>query len=282
MEQLTPENSAQWPVTYRDELTRARKRTGHFAMQTKMLPSQVLGQFGDELRLALSSNNIEWAESLLFLHQIRGMKAATGHDMDIQSARNTLQDFLQENSIVEEYTEEGLWYIDVGLEIRSLEGMCLLWRTDSHPHVVKHVTRLSEQHATRITNPGSQQYARDLSSHLLDVSGCRITPGRQGEGCFHVSYLQLYSTDKSLTYNPEGIHFSKAMSCADAIGRDQPPSFTSSLFQLYRNAALHNNSNANARLEVRVPLRWATSVLLDFSPQLIQDSLVAFSNNSWW
>lgn len=251
-------------------------------MQTKMLPSHVLRQFGVCLRSALEENNIEWADSLVFLHQVRGMKATTGHDLNVFSANNALREFLEENSISEECTREGIWYIDVGLEVSSVEGMCLLWRTDSHPHVVKHVTGISEQHANRITDLGSQQYARDLSSHLLDVSGCRITPGRQGEGRFQVSYLQLYSTDKSLTYNPEGIYFSKAMSCDEAIGKVQPPSFTTALFHLYRNASLSNNSNSNARVEVRVPLEHATAALIDFSDELIQRSLVAFTSNSWW
>jgi len=282
IEALAPEKSAEWPVTYRDELTRARRRTGHFSMQGKMVPRNILPGFGDALRHFLEVNGVAWGSDLFFLHQVRGMKATTEHHMDPQSARASLHEFLFENSIPEASTQEGIWYIDVGLEISSVEGMCLLWRTDSHSHVVQRVTGISEQHAIRITELGSQQYARDLSSHLLDVSGCRITPGRQGEGEFEVSYLQMYSTDKSLTYNPEGIYFSKAMLCVEAIGKVQPPSFTESLYHLYRNASLSRNSNAKARVEVRVPIQHATTVLNNLTYGLIQRSLVAFTNESWW
>jgi hypothetical protein len=282
IEILTPEKSAEWPVTYQDELTRARRRTGHFSMQSKMLPREVLRDFGDTLRYCLTERGVAWGRDLFFLHQVRGTKATTEHRMDTPSAGDALSAFLFENSIPERYTEEGIWYIDVGLEISSLEGKCLLWRTDSHSHVVRRVTGVSEQHANRITELGSQQYARDLSSHLLDVSGCRITPGRRGEGQFEVLYLQLYSTDKSLTYNPEGIYFSKAMYCVEAIGKVQPPSFTESLYHVYRNASLSQKSNANARVEVRVPIQHATTALTNLSYGLVQQSLLAFSNESWW
>ena len=247
-----------------------------------MLPRGVLPDFGDTLRYFLEENGVAWGIDLFFLHQVRGMKATTEHHMDTRSATAALKAFLFESSIPERSMAMGIWYIDVGLEISSLEGMCLLWRTDSHSHVVGHVTGISEHHANRITELGSQQYARDLSSHLLDVSGCRITPGRQGEGQYEVSYLQMYSTDKSLTYNPEGIYFSKAMLCVEAIGKLQPPSFTKSLYDLYRNASLSGNSSASARVEVRVPIRHATTALTNLTYELVQRSLVAFSNESWW
>lgn len=92
----------------------------------------------------------------------------------------------------------------------------------------------------------------------------------------------MYSTDKSLTYNPEGIFFSKAMYCVEAIGKVQPPSFTESLYHLYRNASISGDSNASARIEVRVPIRHARTVLTNLSHELVQRSLVAFTNESWW
>ena len=92
----------------------------------------------------------------------------------------------------------------------------------------------------------------------------------------------MYSTDKSLTYNPEGIYFSKAMYCVEAIGKLQPLSFMKSLYYLYRNASLLGNSNAKARVEVRVPIEHTTTALTNLTYGLIQHSLVAFSNESWW
>ena len=155
IERLTPEKSSEWPVTYQDELTRARRRTGHFSMQSKMLPQDVLEDFGNTLRHFLEEDGIAWGEDLYFLHQVRGMKATTEHRMDTQLARASLQKFLVENSIREESIAEGIWYIDVGLELSSLEGKCLLWRTNSHSQIVRRVTGVSEHHANRITELGS-------------------------------------------------------------------------------------------------------------------------------
>jgi len=50
IESLTPKKSAEWPVTYQDELTHARKHTGHFYMQMKMLSQDVLPEFGNTLQ----------------------------------------------------------------------------------------------------------------------------------------------------------------------------------------------------------------------------------------
>lgn len=120
-------------------------------------------------------------------------------------------------------------------------------------------------------------YMWDLCSHLLNISGCCISPGRWGEGQCQVSYLQLYSTNKSLAYNPEDIYFSKAMYCIKAIGKLQPPSLMNPLYYLYCKMSLSGNSNTNARVEVRVPSQHMMTNLTNLRYGLIQYSLGAFS-----
>ncbi|KAF9033679.1 hypothetical protein BDP27DRAFT_1374970 [Rhodocollybia butyracea] len=71
--------------------------------------------------------------------------------------------------------------------------------------VVEEVLQIHSKDVVWITSLGSSKYSRDIVSHLLGVSGCQIEPGVRAAGAFEAVYFQLYSTDKALTYNPEGI-----------------------------------------------------------------------------
>jgi hypothetical protein len=277
---LLPENVSDWPASYDTEMFRARKRTGHVSYQTKLVQPWALRLLPDTMRTQLLVNGIDWAQDFFFLHTIRGTKHGTQHSWDAESAKIALHEYLLDARIPLVATEEGTWWIDVAVEISSDEGACLQWRTSSHFHVVQEVLRISHNHAKRITSIGSSKYARDLVSHLTAVSGCRIEPGIRACGRFQAAYVQMYTTDKAITYNPEGIHHAKSITINDAMGRTQPPSFATGLFGVYKDAVENNSSNA--RVEVRVPLDFADSVLLGLNINLIRDSLLSFTPGEWW
>jgi hypothetical protein len=232
------------------------------------------------LREMAEENDIGWARDFFFLHTIRGTKHGTQHDPTSTSARNALQEYLEDAKIPEDALEEGEWWIDVGLELMSQSQQCLQWRTDSHYHLVQHFLQIETNHAVRITRPGSSKYSRDLVSHLMGISGCRIEPGSQAEGPHGVVYYQQYTTDKSITYNPEGGHHGKAITMDQAMGKTQPPTFVTNLLELYDAAGRSNPSHA--RIEVRVPIRNALKVLMRWSPDIIRQSVLLFPSVVWW
>jgi hypothetical protein len=174
----------------------------------------------------------------------------------------------------------GNWYIDIGLDIKSELNQCLQWRTSAHSHIVKEVLGIDGRTAARITSMGSSKYSRDLSSHLTAVSGCRIEPGSRGEGCFHAVYLQIYTTDKTVTYHPEGHHHAKAMTIKEAMGKEQPVPFLQKLYETYKDAS--DTISSNARIEVRVPFQHATEVLLNIRGDILRGALVSFETKDWW
>jgi hypothetical protein len=208
------------------------------------------------------------------------MKHLSWHQLDNEAAQEALKEFLSSVSLnPERISLNGKWWVDVGVEISSTEENCLAWRTDSHVHLVQAICAIDDRNTKRITSPGSSKYARDLISHLSQVSGCQIQPGVHGQGPNEVAYLQLYCTDKSLTYRVDQGHHGKFIICDDVVKR-KADKFIDNLYMLYINAA--DKHNAHARMEIRVPLHFAHSVLLNIDDNLLLESLVSFPAKEWW
>jgi hypothetical protein len=275
------EDATDWPATHRDELWRARRDNGGFAFRAVPLGEWCLPLFGDCLRENLEERGVNWAIGLKFMHQVRGVKGATRHSPQGNNPQAALNEFLDMVNLSTINNNDGAddWWIDVGLEIHS-PGYCLEWRTDSHPSIVEQVLRITPQQSQAITSLGSSKYSRDISSHLVDVSGCRIEPGERSRGVYRAKYLQMYTTDKSPTYHPQGQFHGKAIKGEEVLNAKGAPAFCRGLYEAYCNSADHHDSNA--RIEVRVPLRFGNLVLRNFPDALIRGALLAFLRTVWW
>jgi hypothetical protein len=170
-------------------------------------------------------------------------------------------------------------FVDVALTVVSDNGKCLAWQTISHFGLVREVLGLSNQTAIRITSLGSSKYTRDMTSHLPEVSGWRIAPGVRAAGKYDCCYFQGYTTDKALTARPEKGHHAKFLECPDVF-KGKADGWIESLYQLNINAIKSNLSTA--RMEVRVPLSKAKSVLLNVDEELLRSSLIKVHPTIWW
>jgi len=281
MHDLMEHAANDWPPTYADELFRAKKRNGSYSFTKKGVPSFLLPELGNLIRFHLEDTGHAWGGSMRFLSQIRGTKHITQHALDGGHARTTIRELLDDMKLPSQTTDGGdQWYIDVGVEFSSTQGDCLQWRTDQHTCIVEHALEINRTDAVRVTKLGSSEYERDIVAHLTEISGCRITTGNRSQGPCRVRYLQLYPTDKALTYSPENGHYGKYMTVDDALAKAQPPAFTTRLRGLYINAMRENASHC--RIELRVPLAHAETVLLNFPPNLLERSIVAFPRKVWW
>ena len=268
------------PATLELERFRAQNRSGHLAFGTRMLPDYAVEDFGDFLREALESRHVEWAENLVFLHEIRGVKNATFHTPNESAADTALAEFLEEYGISDhDVLSNDNWYIDVGVEVASEDQSCLAWRTDAHNLIVRELGRLSPSRADSITKPGSSQYYRDLTSHMTEVSGFRISPGSRSRGEFDIQYMQAYTTDKALTYRPDGPYTGKYITVKQILDR-KAETYLDNLYKLYLTSAQTNFSCA--RLEVRVPLSYATKALNGFLNMRFERYLFSFPRKAWW
>lgn len=268
-----------WPATYDDEMFRARGRNGTLSFQSKMIPRWNVSSLGSTIRRYLRNAGIPWAKGIVFRHQVRGVKHSTGHELTVDAANEALADFLSTLFLDRErISSHGSWWVDVGIEVSSAEENCLAWRTDCHVHVVREICQIDNENAQRITRMGSSKYARDMVSHLPQVSGCRIKPGIRAQGPMEVAYLQLYCTDKSLTYRQDSGHHGKFITCDDII-KGKTYDFIDKLYALYINAV--EKHNAHARMEVRVPLQFASRALLNVDFDVLYNSLVSFPAVEW-
>lgn len=244
-----------------------------------MVPEWEVGELGNTIRQCLQDNGCDWADGILFLHQVRGVKHSSSHAPTEEHATSALREFLEECSLLVHSMDEGSWWIDVGIEIASDDGNCLTWRTDSHFHVVREAMGVDDHVAKRITSPGSSQYTRDMVSHLPKCSSFRIAPGARARGRHQTQYIQAYPTDKSITYRHDHGHYGKFLSGKKVL-TGKHDDFIESLYGLYGNAISH--VKALARLEMRVPILHADAVLLNLGEELLRDSLVSFHRSVWW
>lgn len=228
----------------------------------------------------LDQSDVQWARSFVILHTVRGVKHSSFHHVDQDSAEFYLHDFVDDAKLSPDIFRTGNWYIDVAIEISSEKGHCLQWNTSTHNEVVQQALHISDRDAARISNIGSSKYSRDLTSHLTDVSGFRISPGTRAQGEYEAVYIQAYTTDKAVVYNPDAGHYAKSLSMKEAMGPDQPPKTVEGIHTIYQEA-LQNNSSS-ARLEVRVPLKFAHHVLLQFDSQTLKKCLCSFNPRDWW
>ncbi|KIM35225.1 hypothetical protein M413DRAFT_14650 [Hebeloma cylindrosporum] len=287
---LSPVSSTEWSPSYDDLMFAARRENGQLAFHTKVVPPEVVADLADQIRANLEDNGHRWGRGLVILHQIRGVKESTMHSVSYAAGDQAIIAFLRDHQLLKEDDDDtwtlteapnSSWYVDTGLQVASKQGRCLQWRTDGQCDLVARVCRLPEHKAISVTTPGSKSYTRDMASHLPAVSGCRIVFSKraQTQGEYATSYLQMYTTEKSLIYNPDKGHFGKYVTC-EQILKGKGDNFAENLFHLYLRAIRNNYSLA--RLEVRIPLEFATDVFQDFDRELIQSSLLSFDPNAWW
>jgi hypothetical protein len=245
------------------------------------LPPVMLANFASNLRIHLQRNGVEWADKIFFVHTVCGMKSATTHLKKKDAARLAWIKALERAQIPLEATDQGSWWIDVGLEFRSDDPGCYLqWTTASHDLIVQKVLGVSMSTAMRITTLGHDGYSRDIVCHLSEVSGCRLETGIRHGGPFHAAYLELSTTSISGAQHPAV----PALTVPQVMDVGRWPHQTAidllSAFSAQKNSQNWLQSNA-ARVELRVPLEHAEDVLIDIDEDTIRESLLSFSRQEW-
>ncbi|KAF6745326.1 hypothetical protein DFP72DRAFT_824616 [Ephemerocybe angulata] len=281
MVRLLGSRSNELPASLNSELFRAQMADGRFSFTTKVFPSWHIDALGKLIPLFLVRNGHAWGKDMLYLHMIRGVKNSSYHSADREAAKRALRHFFkQQNVSLSEALEEGKWWIDVGMEL-AVKKKCLAWLTTRHSYVYQTLVGVDHRNAVRITTLGSSQYARDPTSHLTGASGCRITPGPTGEGPYEVAFFQMYTTDKSLTASKEGGRHAKHLTGGTIVRRpERARTFLSNLFKLYQDAS--DDNCTSARVELRVPLKFALRACLDFPQEELYLSAAAFDPADWW
>jgi hypothetical protein len=270
---LSPDTVTNWPVNYEGAQTRARKTRGMLQFGTRPFSGSRVRRLGwdlvDELGTAFP-----WAQGLLFMIQLQGVKEANQHHPDdMDSAEAALTNALSD-LYLEELMDEEHCYVDVGLEL-SEPGYAFQWRTDAHCQLLQGFTQMSPAQTRTLLN--SREFTIDYSSGLIQLSGCRVPIPLRTD--YDPAYIQAYTTDKALIQQKDGGRHGLALTGKAALDDVTPP-YLDRLYGLYFDAK--DTHDCAARVEVRLRLKDAPFHALDFPARLMTETLCVFPRLDWW
>lgn len=131
------------------------------------------------------------------------------------------------NHLLREFDQELFpetgWYLDIATTVSYEDDnehpLCLFASPDSHPEIIKHFSGTNIGQCENFVLSNSGGYERDEVAHTGVFAGFRIPfedPGDEG-----VCYLQVYSSEKSVTYRVDAATKAKVTSVQKVL-RDWP------------------------------------------------------------
>jgi hypothetical protein len=265
---------------------------------TRSIGREDVPLFGTILLELLAEEN-KCFEGAFFLHEMQGTKLAYLHESTNAADRtNKLQELLAifvddqgpRSEVYEEANDFEKWYIDVALQFSS-PGAVVHWSRGGNEHALTLAfPHLSLNDASNATH--SNKFRRDLAASLYDVSGwlCARPDGTLSNEDSHAITAIAYSTEKNLWHKHGNTHHG-------VFAPIQPKEMLSSESFARLDKRLHEaitilaigagqddanvTQTGSARLEVRVPVQQADSVLASVPEGFGQDCFYAWDPSIW-
>ncbi|KAH9852012.1 hypothetical protein C2E23DRAFT_731862, partial [Lenzites betulinus] len=258
-----------------------RGSNGQYHFGSIDIPPDYLEEFADTFRANL--RNSRRLGVPFFQIELRGTKGMYSFPFgNIEARQDALNRMLDQLNMASEHAHLDRWYVDVGMEVVRPYHV-VQWLSGAHEQLLQHA--LSTLPASSITSlhEGSL-FSRDTAAHLFDLSGFRCHPGARGRPS-QVAHIQLYTTDKTVTYQLHHGAFSlhstpslypgaitKLLSDIDIIAK------------MFTECAGANgqSQDGTARFEIRVGMAKAMSTLNTFPAELLRASAICIPNAIWW
>lgn len=273
-------DASRWPINYSIALRHIRDKQGRFHFGALEFPAHGLEVFSKKLMEYLGQH--EDLKDAFFVHQFRGTKAAYRHDPKDPAAQQNALDLLYK-VLRRDLINPKDWYIDVGMEIR-IPGHVLQWRTSCHARLLAFLLP-NGNNVENIVKGSSAIYNCDLSAQISDLGGFRSHPESRGKAD-QVSYINVYTTEKSVTYQHHDGVFRRrrAWNLFPAYAQKLvlDTDYIQSVFHEcsgYLEAPVQEGS---ARIEVRVPLSTYHQTLATVPPDHIINDILKFPPNIFW
>jgi hypothetical protein len=275
-------DQSHWPVSYAAAMIQNRGEGGRFHYSSVDMASHHLEEFATNL-IRLFDQHDDFKDAF-FLHELRGTKSVSLHDpsqaWERRDALDHLLNFVDVGTI--DFDD---WTIDVALEIRHA-GHVVQWLTNAHRRILEFVLPSADEVQISAILKSKKQYKCDLSAQLRDLGGCRVAPGSRGKQD-NVSYINVYTTDKSATYQLHVGVFRRRQASELLPGSiqkliDGVAEISEVFGQCAGEVANEDAQEGCGRLEIRVPLRMANQVLIDLPDDLVQASTVSVDRVVWW
>ncbi|KAI9062332.1 hypothetical protein FKP32DRAFT_1574350, partial [Trametes sanguinea] len=274
---------AHWPPSYQAAMDLYRGPRGRFHLGSVDIPTDVLEDFAQTLHDNLAAH--ARLANFYFMIELRGTKGMFAFPFHDAGARQDMFNYLVENIDLEaENADDNLknWYCDVGMEV-SRPDHVVQWMSAAHHRLLAHALPSKDANDVTALLNGSHFYV-DLSGHLFDLAGFRSSPGTRGR-VDQVSYVNVYTTDKAVTYQLHQGSFSPHRGTNLYPGT--LPALVKDLEVIARTfsecAGVNGQTqDGTARFEVRVSIQKALHALTTFPDDLLRNSAVCIPNSIWW
>ena len=282
------------PPTYGAELNRTTTSTGTLSFTTYTIHRQQLHVVSQDIMTAL--HDLPWGVGAFFLHEIRGMRAATVHNPQDEGLRQQsfehfadvfvegTFDNVNQRDVTDGLAALPLWYIDVAMEYRLREHVLHI-RKDYHRHLIRHFLECTEQQLDRLMSPNTTRYKSDAVAQLEEFAGFRCNPRTLGHDT-GIVHFNVYTTDKSLTYyRTDDRRVAKFITAKQVLSapKDQ---YLKEIEKMYSTLRLASAANppveGHVRVEIRVKIESATTVLTSLPDDLWGSMILAHDCQDWW
>ncbi|KAG8697508.1 hypothetical protein FRC08_006483 [Ceratobasidium sp. 394] len=295
-EVLPRELLSNWPLEWTDEQFRSTKDSG----QTVFTSYQVPGEYLDDMLAMMHVKARENPASKMFRDfflqvQIQGSKLGTKHHVehpDIEGSQERFMDARLASLVkavqlldVHSMKYEN-WWADIATVVRHRDPTkSLLPRKDRHNWMIHTATGIDAADAgSRVDRGVGAGYASDETAHLGSVAGLRLTMKKNlAPSPCGVEYLQVYTTDKTLTSLKDGDYHAKHCE-PQQVFKNYPKEAVEHferLLNILRNAESKDQA-VDVRIECRVNMANATDVLRWVPEDHLANSLVCSGTAPYW
>ncbi|KAI9060430.1 hypothetical protein FKP32DRAFT_1578130, partial [Trametes sanguinea] len=279
-----PDRVAHWPPSYQVAFKQSQDRNGRLHFHSIDIPEHLISQFVRELRRALADH--PHLRDFWFMVELRGTKGMYSFQLGDAANRREVWNLLVEQiDITAEAADDNMqnWYCDIGLEV-ARPGHVVQWRLDAHARILRAALPKTTPNVLDSMMNGPQ-YIEDTSCLLYDLAGFRASPGRLSRKKDQVAHVNVYTTDKSVTYqlhpgafrahNPTDLYPGKIKALLRDVG-----TIASAFNQCSGTFGLAQDGTA--RYEVRVPLMQAIEAVPEMQWDTIRLAAVCIPNEVYW
>ncbi|KDN38063.1 hypothetical protein RSAG8_09748, partial [Rhizoctonia solani AG-8 WAC10335] len=300
-----------WPSDMGDEWFRGTYRNkrdntegggsgGNKVQQTgRDIPAHLLNTWMDEVRKRVGEKDeLKWARNFFFAIEMRGTKNQAGSvhpppenafatpegDIDYSNPRAQAVEQVLQNFDTAQF-QPGCWYLDLATRItvsdtKDNPSACTFAISDMHAHLLAHFTGLDWDDCVKHVEGGHGRYSKDEVAHLNNISGARFF-GRVSDET-GVCYIQIYTTDKSVTYNvslPNHAQRTNARVMVKSF-ESEVQHFVDPLINAFRNSS--QSHGVALRIESRVDFFAYPYVHLHIPDHLVRRCIYRLDRHIFW
>lgn len=254
-------------------------KRGRLHFSTVDLNPRLLDSFTQELRQRLDQH--DKFRDAYFVHQFKGLKGRYRHEPEDSNQRRDVMQEVFHDLLQEDKLDPEQWMFDIALEIRD-PGRILQWLTAGHNTIICHLLPSASNGKVEqlIKSPN---YKRDITAQLEAIGGFRAVPFIR-ENPDKISYINIYTTDKSATYQyHEGLYRRRKawhLFPGDIGKLTLDMKRISDTFSRCRGES--EAFEGSARMEIRIPLNKVAEALKDIPHTLISRTVISFDCDTLW